>query len=57
MALTCVHVVEGLVWSAVLVGFAQAVRGRLRRPAARRLTDRVSGAVVVGFGVKLAVSD
>lgn len=57
VALTCVHVVEGLLWSVVLVGFAQAVRGWLRRPAARRLLDRVTGAVVVGFGLKLALSD
>ncbi|MFE6865551.1 LysE family translocator [Kitasatospora sp. NPDC057692] len=57
VALTGVHVVEGLLWSVVLVGFARALRGWLRRPAARRAMDRVTGAVVVGFGVKLAVSD
>ncbi len=57
VALTAVHVVEGLVWSTVLVGFARALRGWLRRPAARRAMDRVTGLVVVGFGVKLAVSD
>ncbi|MFB8240836.1 LysE family translocator [Kitasatospora purpeofusca] len=57
VALTCVHVVEGLLWSTVLVGFAQALRGWLRRPAARRAMDRVTGLAVVGFGVKLAVSD
>ncbi|GAA1399447.1 LysE family translocator [Kitasatospora putterlickiae] len=57
VALTCVHVVEGLLWSVVLVGFARALRGWLRRPAARRAMDRVTGVVVVGFGVKLAVSD
>ncbi|MFD4655400.1 LysE family translocator [Kitasatospora sp. NPDC058444] len=57
VALTCVHVLEGLLWSTVLVGFAQVLRGWLRRPAARRLMDRVTGAVVVGFGVKLALSD
>ncbi|MFE2175366.1 LysE family translocator [Kitasatospora sp. NPDC059462] len=57
VALTCVHVVEGLLWSLVLVGFARALRGRLRRPAARRAMDRVTGVVVVGFGLKLAVSD
>ncbi|MFJ3217094.1 LysE family translocator [Kitasatospora sp. NPDC086801] len=57
VALTCVHVVEGVLWSTVLVGFAQVLRGWLRRPAARRLMDRVTGAVVVGFGVKLALSD
>ncbi|MFB7471831.1 LysE family translocator [Kitasatospora sp. NPDC056184] len=57
VALTCVHVVEGLLWSVVLVGFARALRGWLRRPAARRAMDRVTGVVVVGFGVRLAVSD
>ncbi|MEU8510213.1 LysE family translocator [Kitasatospora sp. NPDC048722] len=57
VALTCVHVVEGGLWSAVLVGFAQVVRGWLRRPSARRLMDRVTGAVVVGFGLRLALSD
>ncbi|MFJ2862179.1 LysE family translocator [Kitasatospora sp. NPDC087314] len=57
VALTCVHVVEGVLWSTVLVGFAKAVRGWLRRPSARRLMDRVTGAVVVGFGLKLALTD
>ncbi|MFE4970592.1 LysE family translocator [Kitasatospora sp. NPDC056651] len=57
VALTCVHVVEGVLWSTVLVGFAQALRGWLRRPAARRLMDRVTGTVVVGFGLKLALTN
>jgi threonine/homoserine/homoserine lactone efflux protein len=57
LLLTCVHVGEGLLWSAVLVGFARTVRGWLRRPAARRVLDRVTGLVVVGFGVRLATGD
>ncbi|MFE2721067.1 LysE family translocator [Kitasatospora sp. NPDC059327] len=57
VALTGVHVVEGMLWSAVLVGFARVVRGWLSRPAARRLLDRVTGAVVVGFGLRLALAD
>ncbi|MFF1905835.1 LysE family translocator [Kitasatospora sp. NPDC058218] len=57
VALTGVHVLEGVLWSAVLVGFARAVRGWLSRPAARRLMDRVTGAVVLGFGVRLALSE
>ncbi|MFH9348743.1 LysE family translocator [Kitasatospora sp. NPDC017646] len=57
VALTCVHVVEGVLWSTVLVGFARVLRGWLRRPAARRLMDRVTGAAVVGFGLKLALAD
>ncbi|WP_457027984.1 LysE family translocator [Kitasatospora sp. P5_F3] len=55
--LTSVHVAEGLVWSAVLVAFARAVRGWLRRPAARKLMDRLTGVVVVGFGLRLATTD
>ncbi|MGX4734036.1 LysE family translocator [Kitasatospora sp. CB02891] len=55
--LTSVHVIEGTLWSAVLIGFAHTLRGWLRRPAARRVLDRVTGTAVVGFGVKLALSD
>ncbi|MFC8448059.1 LysE family translocator [Kitasatospora sp. NPDC057223] len=55
--LTCVHVAEGLLWSAVLVGFARVVRGSLQRPAVRRALDRVAGTVVAGFGVRLALGD
>jgi threonine/homoserine/homoserine lactone efflux protein len=55
--LTCVHVVEGLLWSSLLVGFAGVLRGWLRRPVARRVMDRVTGVVVVGFGVKLVLGD
>ncbi|MFD8481561.1 LysE family translocator [Kitasatospora sp. NPDC059673] len=55
--LTSVHVAEGILWSAVLIGFAHTLRTWLRRPAARRALDRVTGAAVVGFGVKLALTD
>ncbi|MFJ1751413.1 LysE family translocator [Kitasatospora sp. NPDC088134] len=55
--LTSVHVAEGLLWSAVLIGFAHTLRGWLRRPAARRLLDRVTGTAVLGFGAKLALGD
>ncbi|WP_240659964.1 LysE family translocator [Streptomyces sp. WAC 01529] len=57
LLLTCVHILLGLVWSAVLIVFALALRDWLRRPAARRALDRVTGTVVVGFGVRLALSD
>ena len=55
--LTCVHVTEGLIWSAALVAFAGALRNWLRRPVARRVMDRVTGVVVVGFGLRLALGD
>jgi threonine/homoserine/homoserine lactone efflux protein len=55
--LTCVHVAEGLLWSSVLVAFAGVLRGWLQRPAARRVLDRVTGTVVIAFGLRLAVGD
>ncbi|MFF4160497.1 LysE family translocator [Streptomyces sp. NPDC001678] len=57
LALTSVHAVLGVLWAAVLVGFARALRDWLRKPAARRLMDRVTGAAILGFGVKLAVGE
>ncbi len=57
LLLTSVHVVLGLLWSTVLVAFARALRGWLRKPSARRALDRVTGTVIVGFGVKLAMGD
>jgi len=57
VALTCVHVGEGLAWSSVLVAFAQVLRGWLRRPMAQRVLDKITGTVIVGFGVKLAIGD
>ncbi|MBL7257767.1 LysE family translocator [Paractinoplanes lichenicola] len=52
--LTGVHVVLGLAWSTVLVTTARRLKDLLRRPRARRLLDRVTGLVIVGFGVRLA---
>ncbi|MGN9845412.1 LysE family translocator [Nonomuraea sp. H19] len=57
LLLASVHVAEGLVWSAVLIGFASLMSGFLRSPAVRRFLDRLTGVVIVGFGVRLAVSD
>ncbi|WP_035793607.1 LysE family translocator [Kitasatospora mediocidica] len=52
--LTCVHVTLGLLWSTVLVGFAQALRARLQRPSARRVLDRITGTAIIAFGLRLA---
>ncbi|GAA2206488.1 LysE family translocator [Nonomuraea monospora] len=57
LALAGVHVVEGLVWSVLLIGFASWMGGVLRSPAVRRFLDRLTGVVIVGFGVRLAVSE
>ncbi|MBW8483251.1 LysE family translocator [Actinomadura parmotrematis] len=57
LALTAEHVVLGLAWSAVLVGFARVLGGWLRRPRARRVLDRVAGTVIAAFGLRLAFGD
>ncbi|MFF5131333.1 LysE family translocator [Streptomyces syringium] len=57
LLLTCVHILLGLLWSMALIAFAQALRGWLQRPAARRALDRVTGTVIAGFGLKLALGD
>ncbi|MFI5750245.1 LysE family translocator [Streptomyces sp. NPDC051644] len=57
LLLTGVHIVLGLLWSALLVAFAQVLRGWLQRPQARRLLDRITGTIIAGFGLRLALSD
>ncbi|MFF2011725.1 LysE family translocator [Streptomyces sp. NPDC058195] len=57
LLLTTVHILLGLVWSAVLIGFARVLRGWLREPRARRLLDRITGTVIAGFGLRLALAD
>ncbi|MFI1161846.1 LysE family translocator [Streptomyces sioyaensis] len=57
LLLTCVHVVLGTAWSAMLVIFARSARRWIQSAVARRLLDRVTGAVILGFGVVVALSD
>jgi threonine/homoserine/homoserine lactone efflux protein len=54
--LACLHIALGMAWSTVLVLVARRLRGVLQRPTARRVMDRMTGAVIAGFGVKLAMS-
>ena len=54
--LTCVHIALGTAWSAVLVALAHRLRTVLRRPTARRVLDRITGTVITGFGVRLALT-
>ncbi|MEU9947546.1 LysE family transporter [Streptomyces poriferorum] len=55
--LTAVHILIGLLWSAVLIGFARILQGWLRKPHARRLLDRITGTVIGAFGIRLALSN
>lgn len=54
--LAVIHVALTLVWFAVLIAATLPLAGLLRRSAAMRLLDRVTGAVFLAFGLRLATS-
>ncbi|MFE3455706.1 LysE family translocator [Nonomuraea sp. NPDC059194] len=56
LLLALVHNLEGMVWFALLIAGAGVARSWLERPWARRVIDGVTGTVLVGFGVRLALS-
>ncbi|WP_229375475.1 LysE family transporter [Streptomyces spirodelae] len=55
LAFSVIWVVADLIWYVPLVALAGRVGGVLRRPSVRRRMEQVSGAVLVGLGVRLAV--
>ncbi|MCF3183137.1 LysE family translocator [Streptomyces polychromogenes] len=55
--LAAVHDLEGLVWFSALIFGTQLARRWLDRGSVRRAIDAVTGTVLVGFGVKLALGD
>ncbi len=55
ITLGALFVAMGLVWLSILVVAASRAISLLRRPAARRVMERVTGVVLVGFGVRLAI--
>ncbi|MFF4364903.1 LysE family translocator [Streptomyces sp. NPDC001594] len=57
VVLAAVHDLEGLVWFSALIFGTQLVRRRLDRAPVRRAIDAVTGTVLVGFGIKLALAD
>ncbi|PKB14696.1 threonine/homoserine/homoserine lactone efflux protein [Novosphingobium kunmingense] len=54
--LASIHVVLGLVWFAVLIAATVPLGRALRRPSTVAMLDRLTGAVFVAFGAKLALS-
>jgi threonine/homoserine/homoserine lactone efflux protein len=56
LLLASVHDVEGLVWFTAIIFGTHSVRGLLERRAAHRGVDGVTGAALIGFGVKLGLS-
>ncbi|MFF2198413.1 LysE family translocator [Streptomyces sp. NPDC058157] len=57
VVLAAVHDLEGLVWFSALIFGTHLVRRWLDRAPVRRAIDAVTGTVLVGFGVKLALAD
>lgn len=56
-AMAVVHNVEGMLWFTAVIAVAGSARTWLSRTPIRRTLDVVTGSVVAGFGVRLAVAD
>ncbi|MGA5822014.1 LysE family translocator [Kitasatospora sp. NPDC094028] len=57
VVLAAVHDLEGLVWFSALIFGTQLVRRWLNRASVQRAIDAITGTVLVGFGLKLALAD
>ncbi|GAA0402325.1 LysE family translocator [Microbispora corallina] len=57
LLLALVHNVEGLAWFTALIFGTTVARRRLSGERVHRLVDRMTGVVLVGFGLRLALSD
>lgn len=56
LLLAAVHAALGLLWFGLLIGATRPLARILRRPGLVRALDRLTGAVLVYFGLKLAFS-
>jgi threonine/homoserine/homoserine lactone efflux protein len=54
LLLTAIHLLEGGLWLTLIIAATRPLSRILRRPAFIRGLDRLTGAVLIGFGVKLA---
>ncbi len=53
LLLALIHAVEGILWFAALTMATRPLSRWLKKPATAKVLDRVTGAVLVGFGVDL----
>ena len=56
LLLAAVHALLSVLWFALLIGLAAVLARWLRRPATIRAIDGVTGATLIGFGIRLAVA-
>jgi len=54
LVLASVHVLESLLWFSLLIFGSAMMRAHLQRPAVQAWTDRITGGVLIGFGLKVA---
>ena len=55
-ALALVHVAEGMAWFTLLILATHLLRAWLSRRSVQAWIDRITGGVLIGFGIKLALS-
>jgi threonine/homoserine/homoserine lactone efflux protein len=55
LLLALVHDVEGMLWFTVIILAAGRMGALLRRRAAQRAVDGVTGSALIGFGLKLGL--
>ena len=54
LGLVAAHAALGVVWLNAYAALLHGARGTLSRPRVRRAMDRVTGVVLIGFGVRVA---
>jgi threonine/homoserine/homoserine lactone efflux protein len=57
LALAGIHDVEGLVWFTTLISAVHLARRFLDGNRVHKIMDRITGTVLIGFGLKLALSN
>jgi|NGEPerStandDraft_6_1074524.scaffolds.fasta_scaffold115719_2 threonine/homoserine/homoserine lactone efflux protein len=53
LLLALVHAGESLAWFSMIILLTGVARGRLNGPRVRRVTERATGVVLIGFAVRL----
>jgi threonine/homoserine/homoserine lactone efflux protein len=56
LLLAALHDAEGVIWFTALISAVHLARRLLDSDRARKLMDRITGTVLIGFGLKLALS-
>jgi threonine/homoserine/homoserine lactone efflux protein len=53
--LAAIHALEGILWFAALIAATRPLAAVLRRPSIVRALDRITGGVLIAFGLKLVL--